>query len=222
MAITKISELPVATAVAAEDKVVLNQGGVTKQVPASLLGGSGSGSVPGYQVLAAPAGFTMDANNPETTPTSRTFALPLTLVSPMYVASLVMRVQTAATGIVRWGLFSYIAGGATPTASPAAAVQVVGGSAALSATGVREIAADSAPVLVPAGNYMLLIRFPDTNVPSVFRQNTANYNTAPGMAQRKKDGIAWGGAIDLTTGWADDQAVLWAYLRGRLNATVPW
>lgn len=184
--------------------------------------GAGSGAVPGYQVAAVPAGFTLDATNPETTPTSRTFALPLTLVSPMYVASLVLRASTGATGVVRWGLFSYTANSATPTASPAAAVQVVGGSAALSASGVREIAADGAPALVPAGNYMLMIRFPDANVPSVYRQNTGGTNSAPGITQRKKDGVAWGGTIDLTTGWADDIAVLWTYLHGRLNATVPW
>lgn len=192
------------------------------QVAALSGSGSSSGSVPGHQVVAVPAGFKIDATNPETTPTSRTFALPIVLLSPMYVASLVMRASSGATGIVKWGLFSYSATAATPSASPAAAVQVVGGSGALSSSGVREIAADSAPVLIPAGNYMLLIRFPDANVPSVYRANTGGSNTAPGINQRKKDGVAWGGAIDLTTGWADDIAVLWAYVRGQLNASVPW
>lgn len=43
MAIKKISELPAATTVAAEDQVVLNQGGVTKRAPVSLLPGTSGG-----------------------------------------------------------------------------------------------------------------------------------------------------------------------------------
>jgi hypothetical protein len=44
MAIKKISELPEASAVDAVDQVVLNQGGVTKRAPVSLLPGTGGGS----------------------------------------------------------------------------------------------------------------------------------------------------------------------------------
>lgn len=43
MAIKKISELPEATAVAGTDQVVLNQGGVTKRAPVSLLPATSGG-----------------------------------------------------------------------------------------------------------------------------------------------------------------------------------
>lgn len=213
MGIKKISELPAASAVGPDDEVVLVQAGATRRAPASAF--VAGGAVPGYQVAAAPLGFYLAASGSFST-AGRTVAFPLTLVSPMYVASLVLRCTTAAAGVVQWGLFNPASGGA------AAAAKVAGGSGSLSATGVREIAADSGPVLVAPGNYILAVSFPASACPTVSRQLTASTNTAPGIAQRYKDGLALGATLDLTAGWVDDVAVLWTYLRGRLNATATW
>lgn len=186
-------------------------GSVTWEDPPSG-GGGGGVSFAGYPSLVLAPGF---LTSPGTTanPSGQGKAVPITLPGPMRIRGLVIEVTTAGTGTVQWGLFD-------PSSDATAAVKVAGGSGTGGPSGALLIPAASAPVVVPAGAYVLIIGFPSSGSPNVAVRSTGV--TLPW--NRVWTTYTWDDTPDLTSAsWATSTALMNAYLKGDMNdASATW
>lgn len=122
--------------------------------------GAGTGLVGQPVALTPPRANTIvDASTVGTAQVA--FAAPIIVPNAMKVRGLSVQLSVGGSGAIQWGLFDY-------SSSVSAATKLVGGSAAPGGTGWRSIAADSAPVTVAPGCYMLVVLNPSSNA-STFR-----------------------------------------------------
>jgi hypothetical protein len=143
---------------------------------------------------------------------SAAWLYPIHIPGKMYVRSLLFRVETGNTGSFQWGLF-YTGSDAT------AATKVAGGSGALNATGWVAIAADSAPVLIDAGAYMLIFHVPAANRPTL--KYTDHLGTSP-FRLKAQLSYTWDDTPNLTSGWTHDSGSYIIALKGDLDASNQW
>lgn len=169
----------------------------------------GSGSYVGYVVSAAPIYTT-----PTTTNLSNAgfaWAFPINIPGPMLVRGLNARASTGAAGTVTWGLFD-------PNADPTAATKVAGGTGVMGAAGIYLLAADSPPVAVSAGTYILILAMPTSTQPTVVVQSQVTVNASTKFI----DPYTWDDTPDFTTGWADSSFIPLCWLEGDLLSGTQW
>lgn len=177
--------------------------------------GGGSGNV-GNVLAAVPHAVDMMVTSGNFSPTVDTaWALPVHVPGPMYLRGLAFALSAAGAGALQWGLFDY-------SADPTAATKLGGGSAVPAGAGWRTIAAASAPVLIPGGDYMTIWKVPASG------SSTHTYTT-PGSGSRPSvvkvfANYTWDDTPDLTAaGWIlDTGGTYQVFLRGDLDASNQW
>lgn len=165
------------------------------------------GSSTGLPVFVLPTGSRADGTGTSGT-AGTAYAFPVILPASIRLRSLWIEVQTSAAGSLQWGLFDY-------SSNAAACTKKAGGSAASGGTGWREIAATGAPVVVGAGNYMLIIKQPDSTQPTLFR--VAANNTLP--FAKSQGSYVWDDTPDLTSGWTDTTTIFNCGIEGDLTSS---
>lgn len=170
----------------------------------------GGAAATGQQVVAHPHFMTPSAAATGGT-AGRAYAMPISIVAPMKLRNLSIRVNATGTGTVQWGLFN-------AASNAAACTKVAGGSAVLNATGWRTIAASGAPVSVAPGSYILILHLPASNQPSLFFDSGAG---SPGYCKIQSS-YTWSDTPNLTTGWSSEQVVFACYLRGDMDGSNQW
>jgi hypothetical protein len=129
----------------------------------------------------------------------------------MRLRSLWIHVTSAAAGSIRWGLYDY-------SSSVTAATELATGTAAPGGTGWREIAATSAPVVVGAGAYMLIVENPLTN-PSTISVATASGGSSSKFF-RAWSTYTWDTTPDVVSAsWGDSSIFYNCYLEGDVSAS---
>jgi hypothetical protein len=136
---------------------------------------------------------------------------PIFLSTPMRLRELRVAVVGVGSGTHEWGLFD-----ASDDATVAR--KVAGGSGALSSTGWQSIAAAGAPVDVPPGFYLLVIKWPATNFATVAHTNSSITTSAAPM-EKSRTTYTWSNTPDLVTGWTGSSAIFWFALVGDLDAS---
>ena len=166
------------------------------------------GSFTGYLVTRVPEG--VDVTSTGTIGTADdALAFPVILPGPMRVRALWVAVSSSGTGSLQWGLFDY-------SSSATAATKVAGGTAATGGTGYRALAATSAPVDVAAGAYMLIIKWPAANIPTLNRSVLG----ISGIPWNKKiASYTWTDTPNLTTGWSDATGLIDCFLQGDIDGS---
>lgn len=174
-----------------------------------LPGVGGGGGVAGHPVAVPPVMPLGAPTNAVNSGADTAFACPLVVPGDMYVTGLVIHIGTSAAGQIQWGLFDY-------ATNAAAATKVAGGSAAPGGTGDRLIAATSAPVSVVAGAYMLIIKQPSANVPSISVQLSAG---SVAYWNQVWTSYTWDDTPDLTSAsWVTNGNIVRCALIGNMNA----
>lgn len=170
----------------------------------AIVVGSGSGGISGTPLVVYPS-IPMTLNSTATeNGTDAGLLLPIVIPAPMRIIDLRVHTGTSAVGTNEWGLFDY-------STDPTACVKLAGGQGALNGGNPSwsSIAAAGAPVIVPAGTYMLIFKLANANVPAL--RITA---VTAGSGVKRIGTYTWDNTPDLTTSWADSSNLLHCYLRG--------
>lgn len=170
----------------------------------------GGGSLVGHPVSITGVGVPLTGGGTLAVSADRGDAIPIIIPEIMYLRGLAIRCTATSSGTVEWGLFDY-------SIDPTTCVKVAGGSGALSATGYFLLAATGAPVTVQPGNYMLIVKWPTTNRPTISTESTASTQAGSGM--KTIGTYTWDDTPDLTTGWAGTSLVMIARLVGDLTGS---
>lgn len=172
-----------------------------------------SGSYKNHVIAASHLAFETAANEFGTPTANAGYVFHVNIPGPMLLREAVFRMQAAASGTYQWGLFDI-------SASATAATKLAGGSGTLNGTGWRSIAASGAPVSIPAGTYVMVVKVPASNQGAMYRASNAGSGLT--MAQGS---YTWDDTPDLTStgGWGADNGDGWSvYLGGDLNASAQW
>jgi hypothetical protein len=190
-----------------------NGGGEVQYTPT---GGGGGDTVVGNVLVVYPdsvqAVMPTDGSNTFSPSASAAWLYPIQIPGKMLVRSLLFRVETAGTGTFQWGLF-YTGSDAT------AATKVAGGSGALNATGWVAIPADSAPVSIDAGGYMIVWHVPAANRPTL--RYTDHTSISPTRIKFQTS-YTWDDTPNFTSGWSHDNGTYIIALKGDLDASNQW
>jgi hypothetical protein len=171
------------------------------------------GSFTGQPIAVTPVAPLGAPTNATNNTADLAFATPILVPGPMKVTGLLIHVGTSNTGQVQWGLFEY-------TSNPAAATKLAGGTQAPGGTGDRLFAATSAPVDVAAGAYMIVVKQPAANVPTLSVQLGAGSVTAWNQIWTT---YTWDDTPDFTSAsWATNGNILRMALVGNMDATNAW
>jgi uncharacterized protein (DUF2141 family) len=183
----------------------------TVTISASAAGGAAAFAFTGFVLQAFPFGFSPGVGDTGGSTVNDAWANPYQIPGVMYVRSLRIKCTASAAGTVQWGLFDY-------STSATAATKVVGGAAALGSTGWVDIDATSAPVRVEPGNYLMVLKLPAANSPTIaFALYTGTIG--PGAARRYPS-YTWDDTPDFTSGsWAANPYAIKAVLVGDMDAS---
>lgn len=169
------------------------------------VGGGGGAAAVGMQAFAPPLGFNHSGNT-NSAPAGVAYLHFIPVTAPMKIRALGIHVTGTNSGTVQWGLFD-------SSSDATAATKVAGGSGTAGSTGWVKLAADSAPVSLDPGLYVLIIHFPAVNSP------TARFQSGSTTVGRSQSSYTWDDTPDLTTGWTDNPAIWLVALVGDLDGS---
>lgn len=139
------------------------------------------------------------------------FVTPFNLPGPMLLDKIGWHVTTGSAGTIQWGLFDC-------SSDPTACTKVAGGSGSLASTGYQTIAADSAPVSLSPGGYVLIWEAQSASRPTL-RQTVQNI-TLPLM--KFAASYTWDDTPNIESGWTTDSFVINLWLHGRTDSGTTW
>lgn len=173
------------------------------------LTGVGGAAGTGLVLIAAPVGLDFTQTGGGGT-AGTGYMIPISIPGSMRLRKLRLKVQSGAAGTVEWGLFDY-------SSSATACTKLAGGSGAV-ATNWSDIAATGAPVVVPPGNYILIVKLPAATAPSL---TTCSIGTSANC-MKSQAAYAWDDTPDVTSGWTDTTATFVMHLEGDIDGSTQW
>lgn len=173
-------------------------------------GGGGGGGGIGLITVVPMQGGNVDTSGPTSyaggADEARMFAVQL--AAPMWVQALQVKAVGAASGTHEWGLFD-------ASADATAAVKMAGGSGAIAGGDWNDIPATGAPVLVPAGAYILVFKWPNANRATIYYHE----NGPSAKCSKQITTWTWDDTPDLVTTWATSPSVFNMQLVGDMDAS---